>query len=206
MALKSTEVQEFSGHTVRQMTDLQGAIKVKIVRRSLLILIAVVSIFVWIVAAEPEIQREYPSRENWPATVQEAVDDLLPRLYLSEKLMVMTTSEEDITSLHLGFGTMIRNRYGLWRGNEKLVLAACGWSCHPEDASMPIIRAVWQALHNCLSCLFPNGYRLKKIDEGAGDRRSKDSDAPSRAHQDWGSLSAAIALACLWRRAVRADS
>ncbi|WP_456753598.1 DUF6794 domain-containing protein [Bradyrhizobium sp. USDA 4461] len=47
----------------------------------------------------------------------------------------------------MGFGTWIRNRYGLWRGNDKLILSACGFRCHPEDASMKIIEAVWQAQH-----------------------------------------------------------
>ncbi len=132
----------------------------KYVRSGLLILIAVVATFVWIVAAEPEIHGEHLGPENWPVTIQGAVDDLLPRLPLSEKLMIMFTKKEDmIASLHLGLGTLIRNRYGLRRGNEKLILAACGYPCDPEDASMPIIKGVWQALHNCLPCLFPNGYR-----------------------------------------------
>lgn len=128
----------------------------KYARNGLLIFLAVVSIFVWIVAAEPEIHREHLSPENWPVTVQGAVDDLLPRLYLPEKLMIMFTKRgEIIASLHLGLGTLIRNRYGLWRGNDKLILAACGFPCHPDEASTPIIEGVWQGLHNCLRCLFP---------------------------------------------------
>ena len=131
----------------------------KYARNGLLILMAVVSIFVWIVASEPEIRREHLTAENWPVTVQGAVDDLLPRLYLFEKLMIMFTKKERIFSLHFDPGLLIRNRYGLWRGNDKLILAACGYPCHPDDASMPIIEGVWQALHNCLRCLVPNGYR-----------------------------------------------
>jgi hypothetical protein len=38
----------------------------------------------------------------------------------------------------------IRNRYGLWRGNDKLILSACGQPCHPDDASMKIIEAIWE--------------------------------------------------------------
>lgn len=75
--------------------------------------------------------------------------------------MIMFTSKDDIISLHPGLGTLIRNRYGLWLGNEKLMLAACGYSRHADDASMPIIREAWQALHNCLRCLFPNSFRGK---------------------------------------------
>jgi hypothetical protein len=101
----------------------------------------------WITAVETQIHREPLSPEKWPVTVEAVVDDLLPRLSLSERLMVIFTKKEDTISLHMGLGTLIRNRYGLWRGNEKLILSACGFQCHPEDASMKIIEAVWQALH-----------------------------------------------------------
>jgi hypothetical protein len=88
-----------------------------------------------------------------------AVDDLLPRLYLFEKLMIMSTKKDRIFTLHFDPGLLIRNRYGLWRGNDKLILAACGYPCHPDEASMPIIEGVWQALHNCLRCLLPKSPR-----------------------------------------------
>ncbi len=116
-------------------------------RRGLLILLALVSVFVGILIAEPRIDREPLGPENWPVTVEGVVDDLLPRLYLAEKLMIFFTKKERMTSLHFDLGLLIRNRYGLWRGNEKLMLAACGAPCHPDDASMPIVEAVWQALH-----------------------------------------------------------
>jgi hypothetical protein len=112
-----------------------------------LTLIAVVLIFVSITAAETEIHREPLGPDNWPVTVEGAVDDLLPRLSLSEKLMVRFMKKEDTISLHLGLGMLIRNRYGLWRGNDKLILSACGFPCHPDDASVKIIEAVWQELH-----------------------------------------------------------
>ena len=83
---------------------------------------------------------------NWPTTVEETVRDLVPRLSLANKLRIKWTAREDIISLHFALGLEIRNRYGLWRGNDKLILSACGGPCHPDDASMKIIEAMWQEL------------------------------------------------------------
>jgi hypothetical protein len=84
--------------------------------------------------------------ENWPTTVNEAVDDLLPQLSILQKSEIRTTSRDNLISLHFSLGLEIRNRYGLWRGNEKLIRAACGKPCHPDDASMKIIEAAWTRL------------------------------------------------------------
>lgn len=128
----------------------------KYARNGLLILVTVVSIFALIVATEPEIQRPPLGPDDWPVTIEAVVDDLVLRLSLLEKLDIMLTSEQKIGLLHFEPGVLIRNRYGLWRGNEKLILAACGYPCRADDASAPIIKAVWQRLHNCLSCLLPS--------------------------------------------------
>ncbi|WP_368736636.1 DUF6794 domain-containing protein [Bradyrhizobium campsiandrae] len=85
---------------------------------------------------------------NWPATVHETVQDLLPRIPLAERMRIKTTKKDQLISLYFGLGTLIRNRYGLWRGNDKLILSACGRPCHPDDASMKIIEALWQALQD----------------------------------------------------------
>lgn len=127
----------------------------KYARCGLLIVAAAISIFALILAFESEIQRPPLGPENWPVTVEAVVDDLLPRLSLLEKIDIIFTREQKLSSLHFQPGVLIRNRYGLWRGNEKLILAACGYPCHADDASMPIIRAAWQRLHDCLSCLLP---------------------------------------------------
>jgi Fe-S-cluster formation regulator IscX/YfhJ len=85
--------------------------------------------------------------DNWPVTVEEAVRDILPRIPRFTKFRLMFMKKEELDSLHLEIGLWIRNRYGLWRGNEKLIVSACGFRCHPDDASGKIIEAVWQALH-----------------------------------------------------------
>ena len=85
--------------------------------------------------------------DNWPVTVEDTVRDLLPRISWFVRLQMLLMKKEDTFSLHHGLGTGIRNRYGLWRGNDKLILSACGHPCQPDDASGEIIDAVWQALH-----------------------------------------------------------
>lgn len=41
----------------------------------------------------------------------------------------------------------IRNAYGLWGGNQELIISACGGRGQPDDASMRIIEAVWRRLN-----------------------------------------------------------
>jgi len=52
--------------------------------------------------------------------------------------------EEQLIRFHHGWGTGIRNEFGLWKGNKEL-LADCHAE-HPDDASMVIIQAVWERL------------------------------------------------------------
>jgi hypothetical protein len=121
--------------------------RVKFAFGSFLLLLAAYLVFVRLSTAEVETGPEPLDPENWPVTVEEAVHDLLPRISPLDKLQIWFMKKEDLISLHHGFGTWIRNRYGLWRGNEKLILSACGFRCHPDDASMEIIEAVWEAEH-----------------------------------------------------------
>jgi hypothetical protein len=83
---------------------------------------------------------------SWPITVEQAVEDILPRLSLFQRLEIKLTKKENIISLYFDLGTSIRNRYGLWRGNDKLIISACGFRCHPDDAAMKIIEALWREL------------------------------------------------------------
>jgi hypothetical protein len=117
-----------------------------LVRSISLILIAVITISMKAAIAGTEPNQELLSPENWPITVEQAVSDILPRLSLFEKLKIKQTKKENTISLYLDLGTSIRNRYGLWRGNDKLILSACGTRCHPDDASMKIIEALWREL------------------------------------------------------------
>jgi len=100
-------------------------------------------------AGQASSQEEEPLRpDNWPSTVQATVSDLLASLPADDKAKVRATKKADLIMYHHGWGTGIRNHYGLWRGNEKLIESACGKGCHPDDASMVIIEAVWSALQH----------------------------------------------------------
>ena len=111
---------------------------------------ALATIIVWgcflvwlrVAAAQPDSL----DPDKWPTTVEDTVRDLLSRMPAADKVRVKITKKEDLIQFHHGWGTGIRNYYGLWRANEKLILSACGHPCHPDDASMKIIEAVWQKL------------------------------------------------------------
>jgi hypothetical protein len=94
-------------------------------------------------AHKPYVPTE-AERAAWPKTVDEAVTRILAGMDDAKKALVRDTKKEDLISFHHGWGTGIRNGFGLWRGNTNLLA-----DCHtevPDDASMVIIEAVWQRL------------------------------------------------------------
>jgi hypothetical protein len=84
-----------------------------------------------------------PDTERWPTTVESAVEQLLAMLSEESKTTVREMPEEELIFCHHGLGMGIRNEFGLWKGNKKLLEAACPGGGHPDDASMVIIRALW---------------------------------------------------------------
>jgi hypothetical protein len=78
---------------------------------------------------------------EWPKTLKDAVDTLIESMSKDELHKLAQTQKEDLITLHHGWGTAIRNQFGLWRGNDEL-LRDCG-ETHPDDASMVIIKEVW---------------------------------------------------------------
>jgi hypothetical protein len=62
----------------------------------------------------------------------------------SDKARLRDTKKEDLILFHHGWGTGIRNGFGLWGDNTNL-MTDCR-AQHPDDASMVIIEAVWQSL------------------------------------------------------------
>lgn len=84
---------------------------------------------------------------GWPRTVEQAVDGIIDELEPEDLEMVRSSKREDLIRFHMGWGMGIRNGLGLWRGNQALLRSACGEEqCHPDDASMKIIHAVWERL------------------------------------------------------------
>lgn len=85
--------------------------------------------------------------KQWPKTLGAAVTRIVSGLSEEDKKTVRETPENDVIMFHHGWGTGIRNSFGLWGGNEELLKSACGGKlCHPDDASMIIIQGVWEAL------------------------------------------------------------
>ena len=83
--------------------------------------------------------------DNWPVTVDATVADILAGMSEGDKETLRNTKYDDLILFHHGWGTGIRNYYGLWRGNEALIKDACGGTlCHPDDASMVIIERAWE--------------------------------------------------------------
>lgn len=95
---------------------------------------------------EEQISYQYTS-EGWPADVKTAVYTILKTMGEDSKKRVKETPKEKLIMFHHGWGTGIRNSYGLWRGNKSLITSACGEGCHPDDASMVIIEGVWEKLN-----------------------------------------------------------
>jgi hypothetical protein len=82
--------------------------------------------------------------QEWPRTLQEAVDRLIVQLSQTEKDKIAAASDADTIIVHFSLGAYIRKVFGLWRGNKALMVS-CG-ALNPEDASTVIIRELWARL------------------------------------------------------------
>jgi hypothetical protein len=99
-----------------------------------------------VIAVGAAVSGRFGSNE-YPDSVDAAVDILIARLSEEDRLRVKNTKKDDLIEYHHGWGTSIRNDFGLWAENEKLLHSACrGEICHPDDASMVIIETVWTRL------------------------------------------------------------
>jgi hypothetical protein len=91
-------------------------------------------------------QREAP---HWPATLDEAVNELISNLTLKDKTLIAKMSGEDLTGLHPTLGAYVRERFGLWSGNH-LLMQSCrvesGKKISEDEASAIIIRELWKRL------------------------------------------------------------
>lgn len=85
-------------------------------------------------------------RASWPSTLEQATIEILEWMDEADKEAVKQTEEGDLILFHHGWGTGIRNEFGLWRGNTNL-MASCNTE-DPDRASMAIIKSVWQRLQD----------------------------------------------------------
>ncbi|WP_442887585.1 DUF6794 domain-containing protein [Congregicoccus parvus] len=97
----------------------------------------------------PEWDDRFAAAPPIPKTKEEAIQTLL-RLYPEEGRQEFADSrEEDLIGYHHGFGTTIRNAFGLWESKSPLRRDLGGG--HPDNASMVLIRAFWQRLQEVRS-------------------------------------------------------
>ena len=99
----------------------------------------------WRGAVGEERAREIEA--TWPRSLDEAVERLVSVMSDEHKALVRDCERDRLIMFHHGWGTGIRNSFGLWRGNNDLLTSACGEPCLPDDASMEIIYATWERLH-----------------------------------------------------------
>ncbi|MGZ8184143.1 MAG: DUF6794 domain-containing protein [Methylobacter sp.] len=79
-----------------------------------------------------------------PETIAEAVSRLMMILEGEQKVVLAIMQEEDLIELHFSFGRAIRNAFGLYEPESKL-LASCHVE-HPDDASGVIVKLLWDKL------------------------------------------------------------
>lgn len=113
----------------------------------LLLWLALVAIPAYSLAVdkEPATSAE-DSAKSWPKSVDEAVTKIVGGLSEHDRRRVVSTEKEDLILFHHGWGTGIRNSFGLWSGNLELLRSCGSQSMHPDEASMVIIEAVWKKL------------------------------------------------------------
>jgi len=88
--------------------------------------------------------------EDWPATVDEAVDRLIARLSLKDKATIARMRESDLVGLNMILGFLIGEEFGLWEGNKQLMRSCCSEAGKPEldagEAGAIIIKKMWKKL------------------------------------------------------------
>ncbi|AMK76519.1 MULTISPECIES: DUF6794 domain-containing protein [Methylomonas] len=82
-----------------------------------------------------------------PRKVDEAVDRLMLVMNNTERQSVASVEENELIEFHFCLGVAIRNAFGLHNPDSEL-LAACGTEIAPDDASVIIIKALWDRLQN----------------------------------------------------------
>ena len=86
--------------------------------------------------------------KNWPETLQETVRNILSVVSEEDKARIKNTQERKLMSFHQGWGTGIRNDFGLWKDNYQLLESCGSRNMHRDDVSMVIIEAVWKAVQD----------------------------------------------------------
>lgn len=87
------------------------------------------------------------SDDRWPQTCDAAFSNLIEPLADADKQTLAGHDQGEIILPHDGFGTGIKNRFGLWAGNTALIEDCAGDpDAHPDTASAIIINELVQRL------------------------------------------------------------
>lgn len=86
-----------------------------------------------------------PLKKQWPETIDEAIRILDAVLSNQEKINIRSVPREDLDGLYQGLGTLIRNEFGLLKGNNALITATL--EIHANLATMTIIVCYWEYLN-----------------------------------------------------------
>lgn len=85
-----------------------------------------------------------------PNTIDEAIERLISEMTLKDKSLMAKMEEYELEDLHYNLGTYIRNNFGLWSGNEKLMESLRKMTdkndITEDDASAIIINELWKKL------------------------------------------------------------
>lgn len=85
-----------------------------------------------------------------PETVDQVVEQLLSEITLNNEIQIALIKEDDLQDLHFSLAVQIRSQFRLWIGIEALMESCRSTSgnqnLHIDDASMVIIRALWERL------------------------------------------------------------
>lgn len=133
--------------------------------KALIPMIALLSLV--LVACAPHAP-DASANASLPGTVDEAIDRLLSELPADDADWIRRNPRDSVVGqLYMGYGTGIRNQFGLWGGNEAL-LKSCG-NDDPEGCSVVILEGMWNrmqaqtdpALRASLQCQFATAHKIR---------------------------------------------
>ncbi len=94
--------------------------------------------------SRPEPTHQYV-RTEWE--IQEVLDWLFNDLQPGEKITFFNAPWEDLIRFHHGYGTYIRNTFGLWAKHPLLLASMClPLDNHPDDTSYRITVKLWESV------------------------------------------------------------
>lgn len=99
---------------------------------------------------EASAQGSARTSHGLPRSISEAVSRLLTGMSLKDRATMANMTEDELTRLNFTLGAYIRNAFGIWSGNEKLLEACRTASGNPalprKEAATVIIGELWKEL------------------------------------------------------------